>query len=125
MNIKQFMLNKGIDKDELSHNEFYTKVVDTLGYKDILKYVPFSLLEIKRAFEKDVHLNNLPLKKWDEMSGIGMIFNHQYKSYQPYHNHKGMYFIYKKHGINCYSQCDGVCILKQCARLAIERENVI
>ena len=125
MNIKQFMLNKGIDKDKISHNDFYTKVVDALGYKDILKYLPFSLIEIKKAFKKDIHLNNLDLKKWDEMSGIGMVYNHEWKSMSPYHNHKGLYNIYKKYGINCYSQCDGVCILKQCARLALERENII
>lgn len=125
MNIKQFMLNKGIDKDKMSHRHFYTKVVDTLGYEDILKYVPFSLIEITKAFKKDIHLNNLDIKKWDEMSGIGMVYDNEYKSRRPYHNHKGMYNIYKKHGINCYSQCEGVCILKQCARLALERENIM
>ena len=125
MNVEQFMLSKGIDKDKMSHRQFYTKVVDTLGYEDVLKYLPYSLVEISKAIKKDEHLNNLPLCKWDEMSGIGMIHNHEYKSMSPYHNHKGLYNIYKKYGINCYSQCEGVCILKQCARLALERENIM
>lgn len=124
MNVKQFMLSKGIDEDKMSHNDFYTRVVDTLGYTDILKYIPFSLVEIKKAFKKDEHLNNLPLRKWDEMSGIGMVYDRVYKTHRPYCNHKGLYNVYKKHGIDCYSQANGVCILKQCARLAIERENI-
>lgn len=125
MNIKQFMLSKGINRDEMSHTDFYTKVVDALGYGDILKYVPFSLLEIKKAIKKDINLNNLPIKKWDEMSGVGMIYNNKYKSISPYPNHRGLYNVYKNHGINCYSLADGVCILKQCARLAVERENIM
>ena len=78
MNIKEFAEKNGVIKDNLTHEEYYTKIVDLLGYNDVLKYVPYSIIEIRKAFPKDNHLNNLPLKKWDDMSGIGMKYNKGY-----------------------------------------------
>ena len=59
------------------------------------------------------------------MSGIGMKYNKGYGYNQPYHNHKGLYFVYREHGINCFSQCDGVYILKQCVKMALTREGIL
>lgn len=124
MNVKEFAEKHGIIEDDLTHDEYYTRVVDALGYEDVLKYIPFSLVEVAKAIKKDEHLNNLSLDKWDEMSGIGLEYNKVCSCKSPYHNHKGLYHVYRKHGITCFSQCDGVCILKRCAKMALEREGI-
>lgn len=125
MNIEEFAEKNGINKKILTHSQYYTSLVDALGYEDILKYIPFSLLEIYKAIKKDKHLNNLSIKKWDDMSGIGMKYKRNYGYSQPYCNHKGLYFVYNKHGITSFSQCNGVCILKQCAIMALTREGLM
>ena len=116
--LKQFAFDNGLNRDNMSHDEYYQSLVDKLGYEDVLKYIPFSLVEINKAIKKDKHLNNLSLEKWDEMTGVKT---------RPhvFCNQKGLYFVYKKHGINCFSQSDGVCLLKACARMALIRENIM
>ena len=37
MNIEEFAKKNRVIKDNLSHEEYYTKIVDLLGYEDVLK----------------------------------------------------------------------------------------
>lgn len=121
MNIEEFALENGLSKKLTTHDEYYQTLVDLLGYEDVLKYVPYSLKQITNALRTgDKYLNDLPLRKWDEMTGVGARDGNC-----PYLNHKGLYFIYKKHRINTYSQAEGVCILKTCARMAVIREGLL
>lgn len=121
MDIEEFALKNGLSKELVTHDEYYQTLVDLLGYEDVLKYVPYSLRQIADVLiTGDEHLNNLPLHKWDEMTGVGLK-----EGNCPYLNHKGLYFIYKKHKITAYSCATGVCILKACARMAVVREGLL
>lgn len=82
------------------HKEKYQFLVNYLGYEEVKKCIPYSLTEIKNALPKDEYLNNLKLTAWDN-AATG------YK----------LYALYRKKGIKSASLCNGVCILKECARM--------
>lgn len=109
-----------IDRDtgeKLSHEEVYTRAINVLGGLDeVLKYVPFTLEELTKAYQKDPHFNNLSMKKWDEASG----FICRGSSCIP--TKTGIWNLYLSHGINCISCAQGVCILKEAARQWVNRE---
>lgn len=101
---------------KLEHSEIYGRAIDLLGGVDaVWQYVPFSLEEIKAALPKDKHLNNLSMREWDMASG----FICRGADCRPVGG--GIWALYRKAGINCASNSDGVCILKECARLMAER----
>lgn len=105
MNIKEFnglnSLNKKEDGTEMSHEEIYSNVVNAIGLHVIERYLPVSKEEIKKALEKDEHLNNIPLEMWDQR-----------------HNAFKSHFV--RIGINRISLSDTVCTLKQGARMLVK-----
>lgn len=101
------------------HRGYYSSVVRGLGYEDVKKCIPFTLEQIKNALAKgDEHLNTLPIKKWDNASGIVCTDYRSYWISTPLTN------LYKRNGINCASQAEGVCILKECAKMWAEESEV-
>jgi len=82
------------------HKEKYQFLVNYLGYEEVKKCIPYSLAEIKNALPKDTYLNNLPLVNWDG-AAVG----------------SSLRSLYRKNGITSYSICNGVSILKECARM--------
>lgn len=86
------------DGTRMSHNDIYTKVVEDIGLATCTAYMPVSREEIQKALEKDSHLNNIPLQKWDTMHPF---FKQQLVSI----------------GITSVSISDTVCTLKQAARM--------
>jgi len=93
----------------------YSMIIEALGYEDVKQCVPFSIDELKKAYESDVHFNNLPLRKWDSAAGytggparcirVGSRLTRLY---------------WERCKVNTYSCSDGVCILKECARMWVE-----
>ena len=49
---------------EVSHEEYYGQFVDSYTKR----LVPVTLEVIRQAYLEDEHLNNIPLKKWDDMT---------------------------------------------------------
>lgn len=99
----------------LAHSEIYGRAIDFLGGVEcVWKYVPFSEEEVKKALGKDQHLNNLSMKKWDIASGF-VRSGADCKAIGG-----GLWALYRKPGINAASCSDGVCILKECARLKVD-----
>ncbi len=107
---------------EISHEEKYTRIVNALGYEKVKRCIPFTLKEIKKALPKDEHLNNLPIKKWDNASGIYIPYG-QTSSSAIQFIETPFSKVYRDAGVTSYSQSDGVCILKQCARMWAEEGN--
>ena len=103
--------------ERVHHREIYRRAIEYLGGLDaVLPYVPFSLEEIQTAIAYgDVHLNRLPLKKWDTATG----FRRVYMDYTP--TYDGITFLLQSKGINGYSCAENVCILKEAAREWAER----
>lgn len=90
----------GKDKDgkEMGFEEKYYKFIELMGYKKVCRHIPFSREQVEKAIKSgDIHLNTLPLKKWDIAANLLLNggFNIEFSS----------------------SLSDRVCILKQCARI--------
>lgn len=102
----------------MNHHDYYQMVVNFLGYDKVKNCVPFTLTEIKEAFPKDEHLNNLPMRKWDWASGFNVWTTKYEEVVRP--TNSPLRSVMKAKGINCYSNAEGVCILKECARMMIE-----
>jgi hypothetical protein len=115
LNFKGFLGLDSYDKDssgkQWTHAEKYQAIVNALGYDAVKRCIPFTLDQIKEAIQKDEHLNNLSMKKWDLASG--------FVNEGIYCKHVGSQLtsIYRKIGVNSFSNSDGVCILKECARM--------
>jgi len=98
MNIKNKMIEQDLYSDD--HNEYYSNVVNYVGYEEVLKILPFAWAEICRAIASgDVHLNTLPINKWD--SRITSVRR-----------------LLSRNGIGTSSISECVCILKECARMS-------
>lgn len=120
MNFRGFLGLDSYDKDntgkEWTHSEKYQAIVNALGYEAIKECIPFTLDQIKEAIKTDEHLNNLPLKKWDLASGFIMDgANCKLVGSK-------LTDLYRKIGVNSFSNSDGVCILKECARMWANEE---
>lgn len=113
--------NANIDSktgEVLSHSEIYTRAIEALGGLDaVIPYIPFNLPTIQKAIETDQYLNNLPMEKWDWVSGFSCTRG------ECYFIGDGIWRLYRKAGINSASCSDGVCVLKEAARQWSEREN--
>lgn len=123
MNLNRFI---GLGKDccypdgtTLTHSEFCNKIIEKLGGLNIIiPFIPFTLVEIVDALEKDKHLNTLSVEKWDAAAG----FRFEYGKYNLIH-HLGIAQLYQRMKINSFSCSDGVSLLKSAARLWAERET--
>jgi hypothetical protein len=102
--------------EKLTHREKYKRIIDVLGYEDVKRCIPFTLDEIRKALKKDENLNNLTLKRWDAAAGFSCPRGECYLIHSQLTN------LYRKAGINAFSCSDGVCILKECAKLWAEED---
>ena len=102
------------------HHEYYQKAIDLCGgYEKVKECVPYTLEEIQKAFPKDKYLNNLPMRAWDLAGGFRVVTTKHTEDYYPVNSL--LRKLLKEAGVNCYSPSDGVCILKECARMMVER----
>lgn len=112
-----------IDKktgEEISLEEYCQRAIDFLGGLDAVgEYVPFPIETIRERVKEDPYLNNLPLRAWDEAAGYvcGAFGNAWRQEYSCRPSGGGLWKLYAKHGITPVSCADGVCILKEAARL--------
>ncbi len=109
--------------EKITHREKYHRIIEFLGgLNAIIPYIPFTKEEIAKAIEKDPHLNNLSMKKWDNASGFNVYRNKYGEEVVTPHYH-GLWNLYRKHGITSASNSTGVCILKEAATEWIEEEK--
>lgn len=121
MNINDLIGLKSCNVDsvtglEVSYREKYSRIIRVFGFENVKNCIPFTLSEIKKALPKDAYLNNLQIKKWCAASGV---YVNDYSGEVKVFNCP-LVALYRKHGINSFSQSDGVCILKECARIWAE-----
>lgn len=88
----------------MSHEEFYTNVVNGIGLGTLVGLLPATKEKIQECLKKDENLNNIPLADWDECA-------------------KHMKFYIGRIGVKSISLGQSVCILKQTARM-YAREKV-
>ena len=100
--------------DELSHREIYARYIDYLGGLDKVKqYIPIPLKELRQAYKKDKAFNNTGLGLWQNAAG--------FTAGNPVCYFGGIWMLYRQYNINMASCAQGVCLLKEAARLLIER----
>lgn len=108
VSVKQFVgidaHNKTADGQVMSHNEIYGKVVNAIGFENCKQLIPVSREEIVLAYKQgDEHFNTISLNKWDAMF--------------PFVKREAI-----RAGITSLSISEGVCILKQAARMWAEEK---
>lgn len=107
-------MNTGV---KLTHSEVYGRAIELLGGLDVVaQFIPFPVDVLRKKFKKDPYFNNTPMSKWDLASGF-VCHGADCKLIGG-----GIWTLYHKHGINCASNSDGVCILKEAARRLVEKE---
>lgn len=105
--------------DNMTHSQKYQAIVVALGYKQVKRCIPFSIALIKMALKEDENLNNLVLSEWDEASGFRGPYRFSRGSNNVYVG-SPLTRLYAKIGVTSFSNADGVCILKECARMWVE-----
>ena len=99
---------------ELDHREIYARYIDYLGGLDNVKqYIPIPLKELQKAYKKDKLFNNTGLGLWQNAAG--------FTAGDPVCFFGGIWMLYKQNDIDVASCAQGVCILKEAARMLIER----
>ena len=100
---------------KLEHSEIYGRAIDLLGGVDaVWVYVPFTLDGVKKMLSRDKYMN-FHMDRWDLASGF-VCNGADCKLVGG-----GIWNLYRKVGINAASNAQGVCILKECARLMAAR----
>ena len=104
---------------ELPHQYIYRRAIMRFGGLDAIKpLIPFSLEEIKKALAKgDEHLNTLEMRRWDNASGFYCQGSECRIAPSPIWN------LYREHHVTSASCSQGVCLLKEAARMLAERRK--
>jgi hypothetical protein len=105
--------------ERISHREKWQRVVNALGYEEVKERIPYTLEQIKKALPRDEYLNNLPMKAWDNSSGVWV---NDMRGTRGILHGAPLLAIYRKAGVTSFSQSDGVCILKEAARMWAEEQ---
>ncbi len=106
--------------EDMSHRDEYSAIVIALGYENVKSCIPFSFEKLKESYEKDRHFNTdkTPIKSWDLAAGFNCEGSKCILVRSRLTN------LYReKCGVDTFSCSDGVCILKECARMWIEEEG--
>lgn len=99
------------------HREKMQIIVNALGFENVVACIPYTKNQIREAIKTDEHLNNLPIKKWDEAAGF--LVSGSYVRLVG----SRLTRLYASIGVDCFSLSDGVCILKEAAKMLIEKEG--
>ena len=104
--------------EPLTFEEAYRRIIDCLGGLDaVAEYIPFTMEELTEAYEKDEHFNTLPLREWDLAAGFTT------STTSCVRIGGGLWNLYSQHKVTCASCSQGVCILKEAARMLVERKK--
>ena len=115
---------KPMQRFDFTHEEYFDMVIDALGYDEVKRCVPFDLETLKTKIKRDRHLNNTPMRTWDYASGF-VVYVDRWGAEQVEPCDSPLRTLLKKHKVNCYSNSEGVCILKNCARrMVMESESI-
>lgn len=129
MNLKQFANVDSLYRDletgyEIPWRNYMRRVIDKLGIENIKRYLPFDINFLKEKFQEDIHFNNTPMQAWDYAAGFMPYIDNKTK--KKMYKQTGTSFdlggLFIKNGITCFSPSDGVCVLKETARIICEGE---
>lgn len=127
MNLKEFAHIDSLYRDldtghEIPWKDYMRRVIGKLGLENIKPYLPFGLDYLKEKLKDDVNLNNTNIRSWDFASGFIPHINRKTKVLEYERAHGGIGYLFVRNGITCYSVSDCVSVLKEAARMLVERE---
>lgn len=95
-----------------------TKAIEHIGLPKIMHTIPFSIEDLCNYYKQNRTLNSIPLAIWDSIAGVHEDPNtgNITKQYTPFRQLMRQYPEYKD-----YTPSDGVCILKEATRRAINQ----
>lgn len=103
-----------------TYDEYLDAVVEKIGLENLKPCLPVSLDELKEAYAKDIHFNNIPLRKWDVACGYREI-----PSYPPRYYPVPSQFqtLLETTFSQSISVAGAISILKHAARQLVERDQ--
>lgn len=123
MNLKQFANVDSMYRDldtgqEVPWHDYMHRVIGKLGLENIKPYIPYDIKYLKEKLKEDIHLNNTNLTEWDCAAGYVSYINMTTKT-KEYHKRPqgGLGNLFVRNGITCSSPSEGVCVLKEAARI--------
>ena len=125
MNIEQMMGLKPMQRFDYDHETYWGMVVDHLGYEAVKACVPFDLETLKAKYKRDKAFNNTKMLTWDLASGFNVYVVDRWGAEEVEPIPSQLRTLLRKHGCNCYSNSDGVCILKRCARRMVMESEAL
>jgi hypothetical protein len=90
--------------NELTFKQQQRALIEEAKKQNYIPNIPFTKKQVREALKTDVHLNNLPLKKWDLVADSFSVRSFINSTKRKYHCNGGV------------SLADGVCFLKEYAR---------
>lgn len=121
MTIEKALGLKSMERFNYDHSTYYGMVINLIGFEKVKGCVPFTEEEIRKAYKKDKHLNNLLMKTWDYAGGFAVTETRYDQYITPINS--TLRRLLKEAGVTCYSCAEGVCILKECARRMVEENG--
>ena len=129
MNLKQFANVDSYNKDistgqDVPWEDYMHRVINKLGLRNIKPYIPYDLSYLKEKLKTDVHLNNTSLSAWDGATGFRSYVTKTGVQQYAQCRYSGVGSLFVQNGITSFSVSDGVCVLKEAARMLVkEMEN--
>lgn len=125
MNLKQFANVDSLYKDfdtgiEVPWCDYMHRIIEKLGIDNIKPYIPYEIDYLKAKLKEDVHLNNTELRRWDGAAGFVPVLNRTAQIEEYKRLSGGLAYLFVCNGITCFSPSDGVCVLKEAARMLCE-----
>ena len=111
--------------EDVSISERCRRAIEFLGGLDeVAKLIPFPVETLRAKLKEDPLLNNTSMSAWDKAAGFkcGTGANSWRQEYRCLLVRGGIWELYEKHGVTAASCADGVCLLKEAARMLVERE---
>ena len=108
---------------EISHTEYMHRIIDKLGLENIARYIPFDIDYLKEKLKKDKNFSNTEIQAWEVAAGFIPQINRKTHTLEYNHSHSGLAYLFINNRITCFSVSDGVCVLKEAAKILCEREN--
>lgn len=102
-------------KDRMEYRQIYGNIINALGRSDVELCIPYTFNQLLRVYGRgDKYFNTLPVEKWKRAAGFIDI-----KGKESYVGSRLTALYWNKLKVNEFSSTDGVCILKECARLQV------
>ena len=96
---------------------FYKAVVSDIGINNLIPLLPCSKADIQQAYQKDPHLNSIPIALWDHAAGFYTVNDRRTGEEQIrlYQCQTLRTLLYRTYGVIIVAPSQMICILKTAA----------